>query len=87
MSVVEFFETRHFFSMVMPLHGEVDLFEFIDRSPLLTEYLASYIYRQVIFVQSAVRLFWLRSVLSNARFTDFYYKYLPRWVDVEALGP
>nr|CAB3264671.1 PAS domain-containing serine/threonine-protein kinase [Phallusia mammillata] len=46
--VTEFFENERFFSMIMPQHGEIDLFEFIDRSPRMDETLASYIYRQVV---------------------------------------
>ena len=46
---MEYYENDKFFSMVMPTHGEIciDLFEFIDRDPVLDEALASYIFRQV----------------------------------------
>lgn len=43
------FENEDYIQMVMEKHGSgMDLFEFIDRSPLMDEALASYIFRQVI---------------------------------------
>lgn len=42
------FENEDYIQMVMEKHGSgMDLFEFIDRSPLMDEALASYIFRQV----------------------------------------
>jgi len=34
--------------MVMEKHGDMDLFEFIDRNPVMDEALASYIFRQIV---------------------------------------
>ncbi len=34
--------------MVMAKHGDMDLFEFIDRNPIMEESLASHIYQQVV---------------------------------------
>jgi len=46
--LLEAYENEHFFQMVMEKHGEgLDLFEFIERSPRLTEQHISYIFRQV----------------------------------------
>lgn len=46
--VIDVFENDDYVQMVMEKHGSgMDLFEFIDRSPLLDEALASYIFRQV----------------------------------------
>lgn len=47
---MDFYENDDFFAMLMPTHGVsgIDLFEFIDREPMLNELLASYIFRQVI---------------------------------------
>ncbi|XP_062573594.1 uncharacterized protein LOC134235480 isoform X2 [Saccostrea cucullata] len=47
--VLEVFENEDFIQMVMEKHGSgMDLFEFIDRSPMLDEALASYIFRQIV---------------------------------------
>ncbi|XP_021379367.1 PAS domain-containing serine/threonine-protein kinase-like isoform X2 [Mizuhopecten yessoensis] len=47
--VVDVFENENFIQMVMEKHGSgMDLFEFIDRSPLMDESLASYIFRQMV---------------------------------------
>lgn len=44
----DFFENAHFYQMVMEKHGfGMDLFEFIDRGPVMDEALSSYIFRQV----------------------------------------
>ncbi|KPP70564.1 hypothetical protein Z043_110594, partial [Scleropages formosus] len=54
--VLEVFENETFFQMVMEKHGEgVDLFEFIERQPLLDEPLASYIFRQLVAAVSYLR--------------------------------
>ncbi|XP_030629304.1 PAS domain-containing serine/threonine-protein kinase [Chanos chanos] len=54
--VLEVFENRDFFQMVMEKHGEgLDLFEFIDRQPRLDEPLASYIFRQLVAAVSYLR--------------------------------
>ena len=46
--MLEAFENEDFFQVVMVKHGSgMDLFEFIDRQPLLDEPLCSYILRQV----------------------------------------
>ena len=46
--MLNFYETPDFFVMVMEKHGTgMDLFEFIDRCPILDEPLISYIFRQV----------------------------------------
>jgi PAS domain-containing serine/threonine kinase len=46
--VIDVFENEDYIQMVMEKHGSgMDLFEFIDRSPLMDEALASYIFRQV----------------------------------------
>ena len=46
--VLDVFENEDYIQMVMEKHGSgMDLFEFIDRSPLMDEALASYIFRQV----------------------------------------
>lgn len=48
MQLLEAYENEHFFQMVMEKHGEgLDLFEFIERGPRLTEQHVSYIFRQV----------------------------------------
>lgn len=53
--IVDFFENKNFFSVVMPKHGThaIDLFEFIDRSNngvdrSIGEPLSSYIFRQIV---------------------------------------
>lgn len=49
--ILEVFENDDYVQMVMEKHGSgMDLFEFIDRSPLLDEGLASYIFRQVSLI-------------------------------------
>lgn len=46
--MLEAFENEEFFQVVMEKHGSgMDLFEFIDRQPLIDEPLCSYILRQV----------------------------------------
>ena len=48
MQLQEAYENEHFFQMVMEKHGEgLDLFEFIERGPRLTEQHISFIFRQV----------------------------------------
>ncbi|XP_076082867.1 PAS domain-containing serine/threonine-protein kinase-like [Mytilus galloprovincialis] len=48
-SVIDVFENDDYVQMVMEKHGSgMDLFEFIDRSPLLDETLASYIFKQMV---------------------------------------
>ena len=46
--------------MVMEKHGEMDLFEFIDRSPIMDEGLSSLLFRQVV---SAVDFLHSREIL------------------------
>ncbi|XP_033894671.3 PAS domain-containing serine/threonine-protein kinase [Acipenser ruthenus] len=47
--VLNVLENENFFQMVMEKHGDgLDLFEFIDRQPLLDEPLTSYIFRQLV---------------------------------------
>ncbi|KAK3088561.1 hypothetical protein FSP39_020640 [Pinctada imbricata] len=47
--VLDVFENDDYIQMVMEKHGSgMDLFEFIDRAPLLDEALASYIFRQIV---------------------------------------
>ena len=46
--VLEVFQNRNYVQMVMEKHGEMDLFEFIDRNPIMDEGLASLIFRQVV---------------------------------------
>nr|XP_011431433.3 PAS domain-containing serine/threonine-protein kinase isoform X1 [Crassostrea gigas] len=47
--VLDVFENEDYIQMVMEKHGSgMDLFEFIDRSPLMDEALASYIFRQIV---------------------------------------
>lgn len=46
------YENENCFQMVMEKHGSgMDLFEFIEREPVMDEPLASYIFRQVIHLQ------------------------------------
>lgn len=48
-SVLDVFENEKFFQLVMEKHGSgMDLFEFIDRRPLMDEQLGSYIFRQIV---------------------------------------
>ena len=45
--MLDFTENDDFFQMIMEKHGSgIDLFEFIDRQPILDEALASYMFRQ-----------------------------------------
>ncbi|XP_022092767.1 uncharacterized protein LOC110980418 isoform X2 [Acanthaster planci] len=47
--VLDFTQNEDFFQMIMEKHGSgIDLFEFIDRQPILDEALASYMFRQVV---------------------------------------
>ena len=46
--VTEVFQNRNYVQMIMEKHGEMDLFEFIDRNPIMEEPLASVIFRQVV---------------------------------------
>ena len=46
--VMEVFQNRNYVQMVMEKHGEMDLFEFIDRNPIMDESLASLIFRQIV---------------------------------------
>lgn len=47
-SVFDVFENEKFFQLVMEKHGSgMDLFEFIDRRPLIDEKLGCYIFRQI----------------------------------------
>ncbi|XP_071804345.1 PAS domain-containing serine/threonine-protein kinase-like isoform X2 [Asterias amurensis] len=53
--VYEFTENEEFFQMIMEKHGSgIDLFEFIDRQPILDEALASYMFRQVVAAVSYI---------------------------------
>lgn len=53
--MLDVFENEDYIQMVMEKHGSgMDLFEFIDRSPLMDEALASYIFRQVILFNNFV---------------------------------
>ena len=47
-SVVDVYQNKNFVQMVMEKHGEMDLFEFIDRSPIMDEALSSLLFRQVV---------------------------------------
>lgn len=47
-SVLDVFENDKFYQMVMEKHGSgMDLFEFIDRRPMMDEILCCYIFRQI----------------------------------------
>ncbi|XP_058123608.1 PAS domain-containing serine/threonine-protein kinase [Anopheles ziemanni] len=47
-TVFDVFENEKFFQLVMEVHGSgMDLFEFIDRRPAMTETLGCYIFRQI----------------------------------------
>lgn len=47
-SVLDVFENEKFFQLIMEKHGSgMDLFEFIDRRPLIDEKLGCYIFRQI----------------------------------------
>lgn len=46
--LLDHFENGSYHQIVMEQHGfGMDLFEFLDRTPLMSEPLASYIFRQV----------------------------------------
>lgn len=48
-TVLDVFENEKYFQLVMEKHGSgMDLFEFIDRRPLMDEQLGSYIFRQIV---------------------------------------
>lgn len=48
-TVYDVYENERFFQMVMEKHGAgMDLFEFIDRQPLMDERLGCYIFRQIV---------------------------------------
>ena len=48
--MLEAYENGNYFQMVMEKHGDgLDLFEFIERRPKLTEQLVSYMFRQVLY--------------------------------------
>ena len=59
-SVLDVFQNNNFVQMVMDKHGEMDLFEFIDRNPVMDEALSSIIFRQVV---SAVDFLHSREIL------------------------
>lgn len=47
-SVLDVYENEKFFQLIMEKHGSgMDLFEFIDRRPLMTEKLGCFIFRQI----------------------------------------
>ena len=47
--LLEAYENDHYFQLVMEKHGDgLDLFEFIEKCPKVTEPLVSYMFRQVI---------------------------------------
>lgn len=47
-TVLDVYENEKFFQMIMEKHGSgMDLFEFIDRRPLMDEKLACFIFRQI----------------------------------------
>ena len=46
--VLDCHQNTHYVQLVMEKHGDMDLFEFIDRNPLMDEGLASLLFRQVI---------------------------------------
>lgn len=48
-TVLDVFENEKFYQLVMEKHGSgMDLFEFIDRRPIMDEQLRSYIFRQIV---------------------------------------
>ena len=59
-NVIDVFQNQSFVQMVMEKHGDMDLFEFIDRNPKMDEALASLIFRQVV---SAVEFLHSREIL------------------------
>ena len=59
--LLEAYENRYYFQMVMSKHGDgMDLFSFIDSCQILTEPLTSYMFRQVV---SALDYLHQRSIL------------------------
>jgi PAS domain-containing serine/threonine kinase len=47
--LLEAYENEHYFQLVMEKHGDgLDLFEFIEKCPKITEPLVSYMFRQVV---------------------------------------
>ena len=46
-SVLDVFQTPQFVQLVMEKQGDMDLFEFIDRNPVMDEMLSCLIFRQV----------------------------------------
>mgnify|MGYP003454635789 FL=1 len=47
-SVLDVYENEKFFQLIMEKHGSgMDLFEFIDRRPLMSEQLGCFIFRQI----------------------------------------
>ena len=59
-NIIDVFQNQSFVQMVMGKHGDMDLFEFIDRNPMIDETLASVIFRQVV---SAVGFLHSREIL------------------------
>ena len=60
LQVLEAYENEHFFQMVMEKHGDgLDLFEFIERGPKLTEKHISHMFRQVHNVMQCEVQRWL----------------------------
>jgi PAS domain-containing serine/threonine kinase len=48
-ALLEAYENEHYFQLVMEKHGDgLDLFEFIEKCPKITEPLVSYMFRQVV---------------------------------------
>jgi len=58
--VLDVFQNPSYVQMVMEKHGDMDLFEFIDRNPVMDEPLSCLIFRQVV---SAVDFLHTRSIL------------------------
>ena len=59
-NVIDVFQNESFVQMVMEKHGDMDLYEFIERKPKMNEALASLIFRQVV---SAVGYLHSRGIL------------------------
>ena len=59
-NVIDVFQNESFVQMVMEKHGDMDLYEFIERKPKMNEALASLIFRQVV---SAVGFLHSREIL------------------------
>jgi len=59
-SILDVYQNHNYVQMVMDKHGDMDLFEFIDRNPIMDEALASIIFRQVV---SAVHFLHSREIL------------------------